>query len=298
MNKKTTLFQSFTFLSGILMMFGAVSLASPSKAMSVDEIRQIIAEEAMETSVPTSLVLAVVKTESNFRPDHEGRDGARGLMQILPVTAESLGLVPSDLWQVRPNVRAGLSILEDALDRTDGRWEEAVQAYGSNRRKLKSVKNQRYVTAVLKSERQYAEQLAAVDALSDRRREVLAGHDNWGSAHESDDEVAGFDLEDTDFPEDDQIFEPEARHDDWAQEEEEIPEVTIVRGNGGRSVEVIIVEKTEWHRPPPRPVYRRKLRPRPPGFRAPIFTNRSFFSGPRNTRQYGFMKRHYRRHRK
>jgi len=299
MSKKTKLFQPVIFLFGIFLSLATTTITSPSSAMSIDEIRQVIVEEAMETSVPTSLALAVVKTESNFRADHEGSDGARGLMQILPDTAESLGLNPASLWQVRPNIRAGLSILEGVLDRTDGRWEEAVQAYGSNRRKPGSVKNQRYVTAVLKSERQYAEQLAAVDALSERRREVLAGHDDWGSAPEQQEEVARVIPEENEPHEPEQVFEPRAFDDNWEQETREPPEVTIFRGNGGQEIEIIIYEEEQWQRPPPPPpVFRRDWRPPPPRhFRPRMHKKRWFNRGPRFARSGG-PRRHRQRSRR
>ena len=259
MEQKTQSFQSVNFIFWSLMALLTLAVAMPAKAMSTDEIRKIIAEEAAKTDVPSSLALAVVKTESNFRTDHEGRDGARGLMQILPETAKNLGLNPRHLWQIRPNLRAGLSILEGLLQRTEGRWDEAIKAYGSHRRPFKSVNNQRYVTAVLETERQFAEQLMASNSLSgpapepvsdevsERRREVLAGYDNWASEPQIQDQVAQ--------------TEP-ANPDQRGHQASEPPEIKIVRGNRVDEVEIIIIEtKSSSHdlwQPPSRPVFQRR----------------------------------------
>ena len=120
MRQKIERFQSIKFLIWTLIALNILLIVMPANAMSVVQIREIIIEETAQTEVPVSLVMAIVKTESNFRSDHEGKDGARGLMQILPITAESLGLDPRSLRKARPNIKAGLEILDGLLERTDG----------------------------------------------------------------------------------------------------------------------------------------------------------------------------------
>jgi len=282
----------------------SLSLPTPTYAMSVGQIRDLIKDEARGTSVPTSLALAVVKIESNFRTDHEGTDGARGLMQISPATAESLGLDPQSLWQARPNIRAGLSILDGVLKRTDGRWEEAIQIYGTHRHQPQSIANQRYVTAVLKSERQFAEQLAAVDSLSDRRRDGLAGHDDWGSSPRNSAKVA-------------QAGPMSAapyrrRPEDRAQRREYGPaqgvnapaDIVVYRGNRGNDVEIVIYERDvppqdRWQ-PTGRPEYQeRDWRPPPPRHRHPrLQRSRDLRLARRFARPFGPRHHHQRRPRR
>ena len=227
-----------------------VSIATPANALNNDNIRAVIINEAQKTSVPSSLALAVVRMESNFRADHEGKDGARGLMQVLPDTALGLGMDPAKLWQVRPNLRAGLKILSRLLKRTDGRWEDALLAYGSARRDPQSVKNKRYVTAVLKIERQFAEQLAATNTLLDRRSDVLAGHDNWNEEPEQ------------------QVVQTDTRDDEWQQQGESVeqPKISIVRGRQNDRIEIIIYEseQPQLQRRVWRPPHPQQFRPRLP----------------------------------
>ncbi|NQV98382.1 MAG: transglycosylase SLT domain-containing protein [Rhodospirillales bacterium] len=298
MREKTEQFQSTRFLIWTLVILNVLLIVMPANAGPTEEIRKIIGEEAPLTSVPASLAMAIVKTESNFRADHEGNDGARGLMQILPDRAESLGLDPRSLWQARPNIRAGLEILDGLLARTDGRWVEAVQAYGSQRRHPESVENKRFVTAVLKSERQYAEQFAAVDELSqrpvdglaERRSEILSGHDDWGTP--ADRQTANRDLHEdagragqTPVP-----FDASGGFYDPEQQAYADPGITIIRGSRSHPVEIVIYE-TEPHRDvlwqPAPPVFKRpKWRPAPPRrqfrprrFERNVFSNDQQFAG-------------------
>lgn len=236
MRQKIERFQSIKFLIWTLVVLNILLIVMPANAMSVDQIRKIIIEETATTEVPVSLAMAVVKTESNFRADHEGNDGARGLMQILPGTAESLGLDPRSLWDPRPNIQAGLQILDRLLERTEGRWEETIKAYGSHRRDISSAKNQRYVTAVLKSERQFSEQFAANDTIQERRRDVLSGHDDWGT--DTQQKTATYDPSDwqddrnsplyRDTESDWQAEEDHADQDDWSHSRYENQEIEII----------------------------------------------------------------------
>ncbi len=59
-----------------------------SQAASRAEIKEIVIEEALATTVSPSLALAVAKVESDFRARALSAKGARGLMQIMPATAE------------------------------------------------------------------------------------------------------------------------------------------------------------------------------------------------------------------
>ena len=158
-------------------------LPTASRAESPAGIKHLIAEEASGADVPASLAMAIAKTGANFRSDHKGRSGARGVMQITPEVAESMGVSPSDLWNPRSNIRLGLEILSHLLERTEGDWPEAIAAYHSDQFKPGSPAARRNVATVLGWERRYAEQLAlqapVQDPVQSRRREVLAGHDDW-----------------------------------------------------------------------------------------------------------------------
>jgi soluble lytic murein transglycosylase-like protein len=69
---------------------------------------------AADTGLPLAMLVAVAEVESNFRPGARSTADARGLLQVLPTTAASLGL-DADLPET--NVLAGARYLKLMLDR-------------------------------------------------------------------------------------------------------------------------------------------------------------------------------------
>jgi soluble lytic murein transglycosylase len=88
----------------------------------------LIGLTAREHSVQPALVKAVIAAESNFDPAAVSRKGARGLMQLMPHTAEALGV--GDPFQPAENVRGGTRYLRHMLDRY-GDLERALAAYNA-----------------------------------------------------------------------------------------------------------------------------------------------------------------------
>jgi peptidoglycan DL-endopeptidase CwlO len=69
---------------------------------------------ARMTDLPLALLVAVGRVESNLRADARSRADARGLMQVLPSTAQALGL---DADEPASNVLAGARYLKLLFDR-------------------------------------------------------------------------------------------------------------------------------------------------------------------------------------
>jgi soluble lytic murein transglycosylase-like protein len=95
-----------------------------------------VAAVACEYGIPTSLLDAVIAKESAYKYWAISRKGAMGLMQIMPGTADQLGLArPFDPLS---NMRAGARYLREQLDRF-GRADLALAAYnaGPHRRSLR-----------------------------------------------------------------------------------------------------------------------------------------------------------------
>jgi soluble lytic murein transglycosylase-like protein len=109
----------------------AVAEASKKKA-DVDEIKTgsivakpkgvrssydaIIAKHAARHGVPVALASAVVRVESNYRPNARGQAGEVGLMQIKPATARMMGYSGSakGLYDPETNIRYGMKYLAKA----------------------------------------------------------------------------------------------------------------------------------------------------------------------------------------
>ena len=76
--------------------------------------------------VPTSLIVAVIKAESNFNPQAISSMGAAGLMQLMPSTAKELGV--RDSFCPLDNIVGGTRYLRQLYDRF-GTWRLALIAY-------------------------------------------------------------------------------------------------------------------------------------------------------------------------
>ncbi len=92
-----------------------------------DWLDPIIAKASRRYGVDTSLIKAVIKAESNFNPQAVSHAGARGLMQLMPATARSLGV--NDSFDPEQNVMAGTRFLGDLLQRYNGDLDSALAAY-------------------------------------------------------------------------------------------------------------------------------------------------------------------------
>jgi len=92
-------------------------------------LRDVAADAARRHGVDPGLVLAVVDVESAFRPDAVSPKGALGLMQLMPATADALGV--TDPFDPAQNLDAGARHLRALLLAHDGDLEKALAAYNA-----------------------------------------------------------------------------------------------------------------------------------------------------------------------
>jgi soluble lytic murein transglycosylase-like protein len=93
------------------------------------DLRQAAALVARRHGLDPDLVIAVVSVESGFRPQAVSPKGAQGLMQLMPRTAESLGVV--DAFDPEENLDGGVRHLVQLLTQYDGDVERALAAYNA-----------------------------------------------------------------------------------------------------------------------------------------------------------------------
>ncbi len=88
-----------------------------------------ITHTAKTVGVDEHLIHAVIHTESAYNPNAVSRAGAEGLMQLMPATAESLGV--KDSFNPEQNIWGGASYLKQMLDRYNGDLIKALAAYNA-----------------------------------------------------------------------------------------------------------------------------------------------------------------------
>ncbi len=92
-------------------------------------VEALIASAARAAGVDPVLVRAVAEAESGFDPSARSRTGAIGLMQLMPATAQALGV--QNPYDPAQNVHGGAHYLHELLDRFAGDVPSAVAAYNA-----------------------------------------------------------------------------------------------------------------------------------------------------------------------
>lgn len=109
--------------------FGARVVSLAGKRMPATPWDPFIRRVAEESEIDPALVKAVAIVESGLDPGAISPKGARGLMQLMPATAERYGVSdPHDPYQ---SLRAGARHLRDLLDEFDGDVTLALAAYNA-----------------------------------------------------------------------------------------------------------------------------------------------------------------------
>lgn len=94
-----------------------------------EAIRTVIEEASREHGVDPRLVSAVAYRESGYDPTIVSKAGACGVMQLMPKTAEILGV--DEIFDIRQNVFGGTRYLRMLLDTFSGDLDLTLAAYNA-----------------------------------------------------------------------------------------------------------------------------------------------------------------------
>ena len=95
----------------------------------------IIVKAASRYEVDPDLIKAVIMAESGYNPQAISSQGAKGLMQLMPKTAEALGV--EDTFNPEHNVNGGVKYLKQLLEEFDHDIKLALAAYNAGSSKVR-----------------------------------------------------------------------------------------------------------------------------------------------------------------
>ncbi|HWU61139.1 MAG TPA: lytic transglycosylase domain-containing protein [Ensifer sp.] len=123
--------------------FGLLTLAAPALtqesaftpnvckdgALHPDRVRALIAQEAERQGADVRLALAIAEQESANGIKTNSPAGARGIMQLMPATADRYGV--KDVCDAEDNIRGGVAYIKDLTQRFHGQIMLIAAAYNA-----------------------------------------------------------------------------------------------------------------------------------------------------------------------
>jgi soluble lytic murein transglycosylase-like protein len=138
---------------------------TPVRKSKSDRFNRVIKRAADRYEVDPALIKAVIMAESAYNPEAVSKQGAKGLMQLMPGTARALGV--KNAFDPSHNINGGAKYLRQLLNTFDENIKLALAAYNAGISKVKRhgevppIKaTQRYVKKVFAYYHHYKSEMA------------------------------------------------------------------------------------------------------------------------------------------
>ena len=98
-------------------------------------LHPIVIQAAGRYQVDPALVKAIIMAESGYNARAISKRGAKGLMQLMPATAQALGV--EDVFNPKQNISGGVRYFKQLVNQFDGDVELALAAYNAGSRNVR-----------------------------------------------------------------------------------------------------------------------------------------------------------------
>lgn len=135
------------------------------KKVPAPPFHEYIMRAAQAYEVDPALIRAIILAESSYNPQAVSNRGARGLMQLMPTTARSLGVL--DSFDPAMNIDGGVRYFKLLLDRFQGDVSLALAAYNAGSRYVRKYggvppfrATRDYIKKVLRYQKKFRNEMA------------------------------------------------------------------------------------------------------------------------------------------
>ena len=95
-----------------------------------------IIKTASHYQIDPALIKAIIMAESGYNTNAVSKRGAKGLMQLMPETAQSLGV--EDIFNPHQNITGGVQYFKQMVNRFNGDVKLALAAYNAGSRNVRN----------------------------------------------------------------------------------------------------------------------------------------------------------------
>jgi len=99
------------------------------------DLYPIILKAASRHQIDPALIKAIIMAESGYKIKAISKRGAKGLMQLMPGTAQALGV--KDVFNPKENISGGVRYFKQLVNQFDGDIKLALAAYNAGSRKVR-----------------------------------------------------------------------------------------------------------------------------------------------------------------
>ena len=130
-----------------------------TRPLTIGQAMDITDAVIQQNKVPVEVVFAIMRQESEFTPEAVSKKGAKGLMQVMPITWKSYSLPHfKNVTDPVQNVHVGTLYLADLFDQF-GDWKAVFRAYYAGPQNYNNKNYDWYANAVAKKIADYRREM-------------------------------------------------------------------------------------------------------------------------------------------